>query len=427
MRSTIGLCLLVAGMLVPTAPSWAQGAALSTLDQLEIGARQRLDEMPLGQSRLGTIEFERVPLYAEGAQVKVLRDGAESILDRSHRVFLIGRSADDPSVRVALLGDRGDPSSWEGGLVSEAGFEALRLYSIDGEWRLRAYSVETLFPEGEPVEAGCGNDAYEALRGAGTLAMPSGLSPGPRGSNLRLGLLAIDTDKEWLSLRFGDDVNAAADYNEALMLTVNGLFETQLNLRMQLGTVFLRVGSDPYPLADSGAGSAELNEFGTYWQNNYGGVQRTHAAMISGRLSSQNSASGIAWVDSYCRTQNAGGSYSYNQLFRNPSFPAATSAGLFAHELGHNLGSPHTHCYSPPIDQCYAVEPGCYSGPTSCPTAGFGTLMSYCHFSSACGGPIRLNLAPEVITRIDQRINANFPGCITEDTNTIIFADRFQQ
>src|SRR6185503_11658566 len=51
---------------------------------------------------------------------------------------------------------------------------------------------------------------------------------------------------------------------------------------------------------------------------------------------------------------------------------------VFTHEVGHNMGTQHTHCYNPPLDHCYSGEQGCYVGPTSLPPGG-GTIMSYCH------------------------------------------------
>ena len=93
---------------------------------------------------------------------------------------------------------------------------------------------------------------------------------------------------------------------------------------------------------------------------------------------------------------NASG-YSFNQMFDGGSGVAASAeARLVAHELGHNFGSPHTHCYSnaplPRPDACNGVEvPGCYLGAASCPAAGnyqgiatSGTIMSYCHNLGGC-------------------------------------------
>ena len=62
-----------------------------------------------------------------------------------------------------------------------------------------------------------------------------------------------------------------------------------------------------------------------------------------------------------------------------------------AHELGHNVGSPHTHDYCPtPPDQC---APSGYFG--SCQTAQVcvsnGTIMSYCHTCSGGMSNIVLN------------------------------------
>jgi hypothetical protein len=54
---------------------------------------------------------------------------------------------------------------------------------------------------------------------------------------------------------------------------------------------------------------------------------------------------------------------------------------VITHELGHNMGSPHTQSCSWPggaIDNCYTTEGGCALGPA--PTNG-GTIMSYCHLT----------------------------------------------
>ena len=67
---------------------------------------------------------------------------------------------------------------------------------------------------------------------------------------------------------------------------------------------------------------------------------------------------------------------------------------MTAHEIGHNFGTGHTHCYAGiggnanDIDQCHGSQQGCYAGPTSLPSGcpggamGCGTIMSYCHLRS---------------------------------------------
>ena len=103
----------------------------------------------------------------------------------------------------------------------------------------------------------------------------------------------------------------------------------------------------------------------------------------------------------------------------------ASDAKLVGHEIGHNFGSPHTHCYNPPIDTCYAYEGGCYQGATSCP-GGPGSLMSYCHITG-CGST--LDFHPTVVNRIvTYNVNPATGVCIFEASQSgdYVFTDGFE-
>lgn len=68
---------------------------------------------------------------------------------------------------------------------------------------------------------------------------------------------------------------------------------------------------------------------------------------------------------------------SYNNF---PNYSWTTT--VVTHELGHNIGSKHTHWCGWPggaIDNCEDTEGDCAPGPP--PTNG-GTIMSYCHLKS---------------------------------------------
>lgn len=77
---------------------------------------------------------------------------------------------------------------------------------------------------------------------------------------------------------------------------------------------------------------------------------------------------------------------------------------VFAHELGHNLGSDHTHCFVPPIDCCY-VDPDCSGCSVSVPAA--GTIMSYCHLKMNSGGYIKMEFHSRCIDVIRPKITVS--------------------
>ena len=427
MRLSAFVLLLLISCSIPAADSaWLDNAQdfMASMERAKVGEVMRVDPALFESSSTGEVLFERMELRAPGAGVFVVRDGRPAPLHYPERRLFVGRAPDTPSLRIGILFDA-RARDLTGAIAGPGGLRMLALSSDDG---LRMTARAPTLPEGVDLVQSCGNvdmdqsDTMPVLRPDPMV----GLFEQSHGG-LRYGVLAIDTDAEWLDRRFNDDTTAAAEWLEDLLLVTNTLFESQLSLRMLQGDTFLRVGSDPYSESDSPASGAHLQEFGSYWQSNYGGVSRTHAALVSGQSSSGLSASGIAWVDSYCENQSTGGSYSVNQLYYNGGVPVSASARLFAHEIGHNLGSVHTHCYDPPVDQCYAQESGCYDGPTSCPDGGdnAGTLMSYCNING-CGpnGQNLLQFAPEVETVINQAIDANTPSCLAGALG--IFADRFE-
>src|SRR5699024_5700860 len=134
-------------------------------------------------------------------------------------------------------------------------------------WQIEARGVDALLPTGVELTQSCGNLALDQPDHASDQPpVPAGDAlHAARQGGLRYGVLALDTDAEWLDKRFGNDEAAATAYFEELMVATNTVFESQLNLRMLQGPTILRVGSDPYSQKDSSASRAHLDEFGAYW------------------------------------------------------------------------------------------------------------------------------------------------------------------
>jgi hypothetical protein len=86
--------------------------------------------------------------------------------------------------------------------------------------------------------------------------------------------------------------------------------------------------------------------------------------------------------------------------------------GVFTHELGHNLGSPHTHACAwngnnTAIDGCSQVEGTCARPGLP---AGGGTIMSYCHLTSV-GINFNLGFGSQPSNLILNRFNS--ASCLT--------------
>lgn len=180
--------------------------------------------------------------------------------------------------------------------------------------------------------------------------------------------LMIDIGNSLFTSSFGSDETQATTYIANVIGSVSTIYDRDVDVVLQIGDLFVWETADPL---DHSSTSNQLNTYRTYCQTNRGAYSRT-----VGHFFGNNGGGGIAYLDTLCSTSFG---YGISNLDANASFPVSGyhwDLGVTAHELGHNFASPHTHCYSPPIDCCYNTEPGCNCGavvPIS------GTIMSYCH------------------------------------------------
>jgi hypothetical protein len=414
-RWKLAAALVVAGWLTGTAtatsaaaergltalePSFAATGSSVRFRQefgLEFSAALRrgpvvVEDWPLRGVSGGAVRFERIEVYAPDAVLyRVELDGLIEV-PRSPWTFArgIGESGGSAWLAVDETGRvRGGASSSPDGEIEitevregSGLFVVRRVRDAPGADRFECETAEFLFPDGVGDR---GRPRWPHDRDA-ALATPSAL---------QRATIAVDTDEEFMNSRF-DDTTVATNFIASLMSQMNVFYRRDANVLLLQGTTFLRTSSpDPYVRNDPGPASlAELQEFTFYWQGGCAGTCTTArpgagvsalAMMLSGKGST---LTGRAWIGGLCQSTLG---YSFNQVYvGNSSVASPFEARSVAHELGHNFGSPHTHCYDPPKPdycsdddgnewQCNSVgefcpAPGTYQGVTT-----RGTLMSQCH------------------------------------------------
>jgi len=192
----------------------------------------------------------------------------------------------------------------------------------------------------------------------------------------------------------------AAAYISSVFNMVAALYANE-QITVVISEIFVWTTTEPY--ASSSTTSA-LYSFGSNRKDNFNGDLGQYV-----RLKPSGSMSGVAWLNVLCYTYfalNKSGRYSaveiqptYNSL---PTY--SWTVEVITHELGHNLGSPHTQSCTwagGPIDNCAATEGGCPKGPA--PVNG-GTIMSYCHLTSY-GINFSKGFGPLPGGRIRERVN----------------------
>lgn len=220
----------------------------------------------------------------------------------------------------------------------------------------------------------------------------------PQAGTLRRIEMAIEGDFTYYQ-DHGNDAVKATEYAEDVIAACSDIYERDVAGTLYIKSWELWTVNDPYPGTNS---STLLTQFRDYWRVNKGTVVRSIAHLFSGI----NGIGGIAYLNVLCNKNNG---YAVDGLNNNVVYPRTTYAwdtDVVSHELGHNVGSPHTHScsWAPPIDSCYAAEGGCFAGTK----AVRGTIMSYCHLTPQ---GTNLEFHPRVQTLMETRL-AEASACV---------------
>jgi len=203
----------------------------------------------------------------------------------------------------------------------------------------------------------------------------------------------------------GNSTTNVTNYTTSLFNVQSTLYRNE-GVLISLKTVVVNTTADTYAGVSTSSSYNFLERFANNTQNNLQGADL--AVLLS---TNSGGLGGVAWLQTLCTsfftnpdTQNPGfvadsiGPYCYCNIDANNSttvtaFPTYTwDAEVCTHEIGHILGSPHTHrcCWNPPgtgttaIDACYTLEGSCATPNPAHPTGG-GTIMSYCHLVNGVG------------------------------------------
>lgn len=184
--------------------------------------------------------------------------------------------------------------------------------------------------------------------------------------------LYLEVDNDIFKDKGGQD--GTLQYVTGMFNQVAALYANE-NISLSLSQVFIWNSSSPYSGSDT---YTLLTQF-----------QRTRTSFNgdAAELITYKGGGGIAVVDGLCRPYNsfkmgvAGVGRFYSNL---PTY--SFSVMVVAHELGHILGSQHTHACvwngnNTAIDACPGYTEGNCSATERTP-AGGGTIMSYCHVNT---------------------------------------------
>ncbi|MBM4178935.1 MAG: hypothetical protein FJ211_06360 [Ignavibacteria bacterium] len=240
------------------------------------------------------------------------------------------------------------------------------------------------------------------------MSMPAAVKgvEGTQAEDLREFKIAVvlREDIDSVMKRRGETDEEVVQYFIKVVAAMAQVYAQELNVNLYMGYFEKYTQDEPSGYFYDGRQPGELlREFSSDWSRRMNNVDRVVAhlyALI--RPAGGSFVGGIAFLDQLCNKKDRGG-YGVSTVYLNaadvPGDPNKSNAFVWdvfvaSHEMGHNIGSPHTHnCFwNPPVDTCqlsYAIDQtdGCFSDPAMKKVVP-GTIMSYCHLANGSRTPL---------------------------------------
>ena len=223
-----------------------------------------------------------------------------------------------------------------------------------------------------------------------------------------------------LYLLNGSGESTTVNWMTSVFNNVQTLYSND-GITVSLKSTFVWTTDDPYTGSDSSDYLFQFNDLRPVFDGDVGQLVGIDPGGLGGVA---------VTIDGLCSQDN----FSYSDVaatFNNvPTY--SWTIEVITHEMGHLLGSPHTHACvwngnNTPIDNCGPSSIGetgegfsCMSDPPIIPSSAVkGTIMSYCHLVSGVGINFANGFGPQPTARILNTVNGS--TCLSSDCiNTCI-------
>jgi len=358
------------------------------------------------------LKLQPADIYAYGAQIKA-KSGEE--LDISKNKLYTGQVGDDPDSRATLA-------------INDNSIQ-LTIRDKYGHYNLGSHQDQESYVLFNDKNLGeqpftCENDQLK-------LELPEKIK---QVATTHQSYKSNDCIKLYLEadyttyVNFGSDPQQVMNFLEGAFLEVFDLY-ADVGIPIQISEVQIWTTPDSYNAA-SDVGEA-LQAISSAVPNFNGDMM--HLVSATGNCCGW---SGVAYVNFNPQTSSFNGStvcgsnpYGVSQttLFYESLPVYSWTVNVLAHELGHNLGAPHTHecLWGPNYNQ--AID-ACVSSGSSCADPGLpatGTIMSYCHTRSDVGISLGAGFHPEVSQHLLEQYQnrtclsscGEIAGCVQADNH----------